>query len=154
MESLLRLGESFALTTNIGYIDAEITRVDPGTVGVAEGDVPTLTPELTALIGVEYDQDFASGNRIIYRADYSYRDEMFGQSINNEFNRIGSRELVNVVISYEHIDGDWTLSLYGDNVFNEEYDIARLDLAFSGFTEIIRSNDRSEFGIKFAQRIR
>ncbi len=79
---------------------------------------------------------------------------MFGQSINNQFNRIESRELVNFVVSYEHGDGDWSLSLYGDNVFYEEYDIARLDLAFSGFTEIIRSNDRSEFGIRFSQRIR
>ena len=154
VESLLRLGDSFTLTTNIGYIDAEITRVDAGTVGIVEGDSPTLTPELTALIGVEYDQNLASGSRVIYRADYSFRDEMFGQSINNEFNRIDSRELVNFVISYEHGDGDWSLGLYGDNVFNEKYDIARLDLAFSGFTEIIRSNDRSEFGIKFSQRIR
>ncbi len=49
---------------------------------------------------------------------------------------------------------DAEITLYGDNVLNEEYDITRLDLAFSGFTEIIRSNDRSEFGIKFAQRNR
>ena len=154
LESTLRFSKNWTLQTNIGFNDAEITQVDPGTIGIAEGDVPTLTPEWTALFGVQYDHDLSGGNHITYRVDYSYRDEMFGQSVNNEFNRLDSRDIVNFLVSYDNFDGDWKISLYGDNIFNEEYDMARLDQAFGGFTEVILNNDRSEFGIKFTKRVR
>ena len=113
-----------------------------------------LTLELTALVALEYDQDLRTGNRVSYCADYSYHDEMFSQSIDNEFNRIGSRELVNFIAGDDNFEGDWTLRLYGDNVSNEGYEVGRLDLGFSGFTEIMRSNDRSEFGLRFTKRVR
>ena len=154
LESTLLITENWTVETNIGYNDAEITSVDPGTVGVAEGDAPTLTPELTAHVGVQYDQEINNGNHITFRVDYSYRDEMFGQSINNDFNRLDDRSLVNFLLAYDNFEGDWRLSFYGDNVFDEEYDTARLDQAFSGFTEVILNNDRSEFGLKYAKYVR
>ena len=154
LESTLRFTEEWTLQTNIGFNDAEITKVDPGTIGIALGDVPTLTPEWTALVGLQYDRELNTGNHMTFRVDYSYRDEMFGQSVNNAFNRLDSRDIVNFMLSYDNLAGDWTISLYGDNIFDEEYDMARLDQAFGGFTEIILSNDRSEFGIKFSKRVR
>ena len=45
LESTLRFTEEWTLQTNIGFNDAEITQLDPGTIGIALGDVPTLTPE-------------------------------------------------------------------------------------------------------------
>ena len=152
LESLLQLGDSFSVQTNVGYIDAEIKDVDPGTVGVAEGDTPTLTPEWTFAVGPQYEHYTGKGNRVTFRMDYSYRDNMFGQSINNSFNELDSRQIVNFLIRYENVDKDWSIAFYGDNIFDETYDVARLDQAFSGFTEIILSNDRSEFGVKYAKR--
>ncbi len=151
LESTLRTDGGFSFLTNIGYIDAEITQVDPGTIGIAEGDTPKLTPELTAFAAAQYDMNVQNINNLTFRLDYSYRDFMFGQSVNNQFNRIESRELVNLLVRYEHTEGDWALSLYGDNVFDEEYAIGRLDQGFGGFTEIILSNDRSEFGIRYTK---
>ena len=151
LESTLRTDGGFSFLTNIGYIDAEITQVDPGTIGIVEGDTPKLTPELTAFVAAQYDMNVQNTNLLTFRLDYSYRDFMFGQSVNNQFNRIESRELVNLLVRYEHTEGDWALSLYGDNVFDEEYAIGRLDQGFGGFTEIILSNDRSEFGIRYTK---
>jgi len=39
------------------------------------------------------------------------------------------------------------VTLYGENVLNEVYDVGRLQQ--TGFVGVMRSNDRSEFGLKF-----
>ena len=142
----------FSLQTSIGYLDAEIRKVKPGTVGTKVGDRPTLSPRWTLSVGPQFRNELANGDVLTVRVDYSYRSAMFGQSVNNEFNRIAGRDLTNFLVSYENLDNGWTLSAYGENIFNEKYDVGRLDQFFSGFTEIILNNDRSEFGIKFSKR--
>jgi iron complex outermembrane receptor protein len=151
LESTVRLSDAFSVQSTFGYIDAEVTQVNAGVIGVAEGDTPTLTPKYTISIAPEYVVEMDNGNTLTFRADYSYRSDMFGQSINNEFNRLEGRSLVGYNIRYDNPEMGWSVSLYGKNVLNKVYDVARLDQAFSGFTEIIVSNDRSEFGIKLSK---
>ena len=151
LESTLRLSDAFSIYSTIGYINAEVTEVDDGVVGVVEGETPALTPEWTISIAPEYVLPLADNHILTFQADYSYRSSMFGQSDNNEFNLIDERSLFGFNIKYENLNNDWSLSLYGQNIFNEVYDVARLDQPFSGFTEIIRSNDRSEFGLRFTK---
>ena len=55
--------------------------------------------------------------------------------------------LVGFNISYTNPYGDMEVTLYGENVLNEVYDVGRLQQ--SGFVGVMRSNDRSEFGLKF-----
>jgi len=150
-ENTLQFG-GFSLSTSLGWIDAEVDEVEEGVIGVREGDEPSLTPEWTVSVGPQYTHDFVNGDRLVVRADYSFRDDMFGQSVNNEFNRLDSRDLMNFRISYENAEYGWTLAAYGENIWNEQYDVGRLDQPFSGFTEIIRNNDRSEFGLQFTKR--
>ncbi|MFT5709693.1 MAG: iron complex outermembrane receptor protein [Halioglobus sp.] len=151
VEGTLAFTENFTIKTSLGFIDAEITQVDDGVIGIREGDSPALTPEWTTSIAPQYHMDLENGATITWRADYSYRSKMFGQSINNEFNRIGGRELFGFNVKYQHPKKDWSIALYGKNIFNKVYDVARLDQSFAGFTEIIRSNDRSEFGLRFSK---
>jgi len=150
-ENTLQFG-GFTLNSSLGWIDAEIKRVDEGVIGVREGDEPALTPEWTVSVGPQYAHDFLNGDRFTVRVDYSFRDNMFGQSVNNEFNKLDSRDLMNFRVSYENAEYGWTLAAYGENIWNEQYDVGRLDQPFSGFTEIIRNNDRSEFGLQFTKR--
>jgi iron complex outermembrane receptor protein len=75
---------------------------------------------------------------------------MFGQAANNANNEIGGRSLVGFNVAYAPAGASWTATLYGENIFNKVYDVGRLDDSFAGFTEVIRSNDRSEFGVKLS----
>ncbi len=150
-ESTLVAGP-FSLQTSIGYLDAQIRKVKPGTIGTKVGDRPTLSPRWTLSVGPQFRNELANGDVVTVRVDYSYRSAMFGQSINNAFNRIAGRDLTNFLVSYENVQNGWTLAAYGENIFNEKYDVGRLDQFFSGFTEVILNNDRSEFGIKFSKR--
>lgn len=147
-EGDLKLTSSLSLTASAGYNNARVTKVDAGVVGVAEGDIPQLTPKWTVAVGPQVRVPLASGAIVTARIDTSYRSSMFGQSANNAYNYIKPRYLTNFDISYEIPGKQLTLSVYGTNIFNEVYDTSRVDQFDAGFTEVIRSNDRSEFGVK------
>jgi iron complex outermembrane receptor protein len=65
------------------------------------------------------------------------------------FTQIDSRSLLNLDVSYQSADGDWTLGLYGRNVTDERYDNARLNTG--DYVLVMLSNDASEFGVRFAR---
>jgi len=149
IEAKIDVTEDFEIRTAIGYLDAEITHLDEGVNGIQLGATPALTPKWTATLAASYFVDLESGASVMINGDYSYRGSMEGQSANNPNEAIDSRELVGFNVKYQPEQGEWSLSLYGENVFNEVYDQGRLQQ--SGYVGIVRSNDRSEFGLRFTQ---
>ncbi len=142
-ESTWAVTDNFRLYTTLGYIDANVK--DPNPLAVAP-----LTPELTASISPELRVPAGSGE-VTFRADYSYRDSMYGEPTSDpgRLTFIDSRDLVNVDISYKPTDGDWSIAAYGHNVGDERYDNARLNTG--DYTLIMLSNDASEFGVRFTK---
>jgi iron complex outermembrane receptor protein len=57
----------------------------------------------------------AGSVEITYRADWSFRDDLFGEPSSDpaRFTFIESRDLVNADISYQPADGDWAVGIYG-----------------------------------------
>ncbi len=151
LEADLELVEGLNIRTAVGYLDNEIRSVEPGTIGIGVGDSQALTPEWTLSVAPTWRVPLSNGGSILFAADYSYRSEMFGQSINNPNELIDSRDLLGFSIDYESPDGSWTFGVYGENVANEVYDVGRLQQ--TGFVGIVRSNDRSEFGARLTKRI-
>ncbi|MCT6698302.1 TonB-dependent receptor [Rheinheimera sp. 4Y26] len=142
-ESTWYATDAFKLHTAIGWIDVDVDEKD----GVKP--VAPLTPELTAAIGPSYEFALASGATITARLDYSFRDDMYGEPSSDpgRLTLVQSRELVNFDIAYSPANADWTLALYGHNVFDERYDNARLNTG--DYVLRILSNDASEFGVRY-----
>jgi iron complex outermembrane receptor protein len=142
-ESSWAIVDNFYLHTTVGYIDVDVD--DP------TAEAP-LTPELTVSISPEYTMQLDSGAEITFRADYSYRDEMLGEPVDDpgRFTGIDDREIINFDIAYHSPDGDWTLGVYGRNVTDEEYDQARLNTG--DYVLVMLNNDASEFGVRFLKR--
>lgn len=142
-ESTWAATDSFRLHTTLGYIDADVD--DPNPAAVAP-----LTPELTASVSPELTVPAGAGE-VTIRADWSFRDDMFGEPSNDpgRFTFIDSRSLVNFDVSYRPNDGDWTIAAYGRNVTDERYDNARLNTG--DYVLVMLSNDASEFGLRFAK---
>ncbi|MGH8285173.1 MAG: TonB-dependent receptor [Steroidobacteraceae bacterium] len=142
-ESTWAATDNFRLHTTVGYIDADVD--DPNPAAVAP-----LTPELTASVSPELTIP-AGGGEVTIRADWSFRDEMFGEPSSDpgRFTFIDSRDLINFDISYRPNDGDWTVGAYGRNVTDERYDNARLNTG--DYVLIMLSNDASEFGVRFTK---
>ncbi len=141
-ENTVYFTENFLLQASLGYIDVDVDERG----GVKP--VAPLTPELTASVSPEVRIPVNNGE-ITVRADWSYRDEMFGEPSSDPARQtlIDSRDLVNVDISYTTDDGSWTAGLYGRNVTDERYDSARLNTG--DYLLVMLSNDASEYGIRF-----
>jgi iron complex outermembrane receptor protein len=135
--------DNFRLHASLGYIDVDVD--DPNPAAVAP-----LTPELTMSLSPEMTFPTGSGE-ITLRADWSFRDDMFGEPSNDpaRFTFIESRDLINADISYRPNEGDWTVGLYGRNITDERYDNARLNTG--DYVLVMLSNDASEFGLRFAR---
>lgn len=149
LETILTPFDGFTLNTAVGFNDAEITEVDPGTIGIAAGDRPALTPRWTLSVAPRYEMELDGGAELAFNLDYSYRGTQFGQSINRPDELLDSRGLLGFSIDYTPAAGDWTFSIYGENVTNEIYDVGRLQQ--TGFVGVVRSNDRSEFGVRLTK---
>ena len=133
--------DNFMLHATVGYIKVSVK--DPNPVVVAP-----LTPKWTVSISPEFTQNLSNGGEIVWRADLSYRDDMYGQPYNNvPLTDIDSRTLLNVDIAYHDPDGRWLLGFYGRNVTDEKYDNARI--LPTDYVLVILNNDRSEFGLRW-----
>ena len=140
VEGTWAISDQFMLHGSLGLIDVDVDNPDA---------VAPLTPETTISLSPEYTHDTANGGTMTYRADWSFRDDMFGEpsSLPGRFTRIDSRSLINVDISYTSPDDRWTLGFYGRNITDERYSNARLNL--TDYILDILSNDASEFGIRY-----
>jgi iron complex outermembrane receptor protein len=142
-ENTLFITEDFLFRASVGYIDVD---VDPQQ-GVQP--VAPLTPELTFSVSPEYQMPLSGGALLTFRADYSFRDDMHGEPSSDpaRFTLIDDRSILNVDIAYQSPDGSWIAALYGRNVTDERYDNGRLNT--SDYILVIKSNDASEFGVRF-----
>lgn len=148
VEGSLRLASGFAIEFALGLIDAEITDVDDRVVGIRPGDKPALTPDLTLSLVPSFSWQF-SDYTMMARVQIYRRSEMFGQVINHELNVMPPVELASASLSLVDPNGDWEIQVYGHNLTDEVYPLARLDLDPTVLS--IMSNDRREFGVRFSK---
>ena len=141
-ESLWAITDDFTLQTSVGYIDPDVD--DPDAVA-------PLTPDLTLSISPEYSIPMVNGADVVLRADWSFRDDMFGEPTSDpgRFTKIDSRSLVNVNVAYHSPNRDWSVALYGRNITDEKYDNARLNTG--DYILRILNNDIREWGVRFVR---
>ncbi len=143
LEGSWAISEFFVLHGSLGLIDVDVEQANA---------VAPLTPETTISLSPEYTQELAHGGVITYRADWSFRDDMFGEPSNlpGRFTQIDSRSMINMDINYTSADERWSLGLYGRNITDERYSNAKLNV--TDYVLNILSNDASEFGLRYVNR--
>jgi iron complex outermembrane receptor protein len=143
VEGAWAITDEFMLYGTLGLIDVDVD--DPDAVA-------PLTPETTFSVSPVYTYSTRNGGTFVFRADYSFRDEMFGEpsSDPDRFTAIDSRSIVNLDISYTAPDNRWTFAMYGRNITDERYDNARLNTG--DYVLVILSNDAAEYGLRYINR--
>ena len=146
LETTAIFSDNFLVHASLGLIDVDVDEQG----GVKP--VAPLTPETTFSISPELNFAMAGGGEVVLRADYSYRDEMYGEPSSDpgRFTQIDSRGLINFNMSYRSADESWSASLYGRNVTDEEYDNGRLNTG--DYVLVMLNNDASEFGVRLTKR--
>jgi iron complex outermembrane recepter protein len=121
--------DNLTLTGSLGYLDAEYTSLDPGIFPLAVLNPESLdlddefinTPKLSWYLGGEYRFPFQSGARVALRVDYTYKDEIANDVMNNALLVQDEIDLVNASLSYTSADSRWTVLVGGRNLTDERY---------------------------------
>lgn len=117
--------ENLMLAANYGYTTTEYTRYEQ-----FEGDEPGFTlvgeplssmPENKFNAMAEYTFNFANDLAFRIRGDYNYTGERVNNSGVGAGQEIDGFQVVNLRATLENAAGDWSLALYANNLFDEEY---------------------------------
>lgn len=153
LDGTIVASEGFRITGSIGYLDSEVTQVDPGVIATQEGFAPIFSPEWTVSLAPELSFAMANGGEVTATLNYSYRSEMFGQSFNSVQNEIDARSLLDLYVAYHSPTGNWSIAAYGKNIGDEIYESAIVDNADAlgpTVNQILLSNDREEYGLQYS----
>ncbi len=135
--------ETFSVRANVGIIDTEIDDMDPGVLAAINAGRavtnyprignPAATPGLppievsdleigfpteTAGLTLQWDIPFADGSYLTFASSASYTGEY---TSGNQIFEFDATTLVNFSVSYTSRDARWNVSIFGENVTDEEY---------------------------------
>ena len=132
--------EQLRIVAGISYLDSEYQSFK-GAPGLPGGDVQDLTgerrnysPEWQTSLSADWTQSFANGMEWFVGGSYSWVDEQnIGASSNNNPQSIqASYALVNARVGVRSAEGDWDVTLFGNNVTDEDYCQTMYNQGFGG----------------------
>jgi iron complex outermembrane recepter protein len=121
LESQAILGGGFGFTLAAGYIDAEYTSIDPGTVGITLDSALPKTPEFKINVGPTLDFNLRNGGGLRFAVDYTYTDDMFNDSLNTANLHRDSTENLNAAIRYTSPEDKYEFAVGGTNLTDDRY---------------------------------
>ncbi len=109
----------FGLSGNLSYLDADADLIDENRDGVLDTQVITNAPELTGALNLNFNTQAWDG-LISGFVGYAYRDD---STLTNEANPIVQKSfgLLNAQVGWLSEGGDWSITLNGKNLTDEEY---------------------------------
>jgi len=90
-------------------------------------------PETTASIGLSLNQPLSNGFEVFGNLDAAFRDQFYFDATNSDRLEQDGYWLVNARLGFGPEDGKWSVSIWGKNIFDEEYYRDIIDLSQFGF---------------------
>jgi hypothetical protein len=118
--------EGLNLNVGVTYLDTEVTDTFSnytafGALADFEGSAFPYTPQLQFNSDVEYTWSASSTLDAFVGGSYTYRSETSGDFIEDERLDIDAYGLLDLRAGIASADGNWRLSVYGQNVTDEYY---------------------------------
>ncbi|NOX52336.1 MAG: TonB-dependent receptor [Gammaproteobacteria bacterium] len=154
LSALYHITDGFQLEAGVTWLDAQYTdffsidtagpTIVPGVPGQAlqnlSGNPLPRSPEWKATIGVQYERIANNGSVLFARLDSLFSTSYQTREFDEPRDEQGSYQNVNLIASYTSPDSNWTLSLWGKNLTDEEVLLSTVDtslFAGSGFQGIV-----------------
>jgi len=122
-ELMFAISESLTLDATLGYLDAEYVELDDGVVSMTTSSDFVRAPQWSYSVGLEADFD-----TIVARLDYGWKDDFRTVEGDNDFILQDAYGLLNFNVTYSPGGKDWSVSLFGTNLTDEEYLLSGLNL--------------------------
>ena len=139
LEGALSVTDSFTLSGNLGYIDAEIEEILSAGENIADNFVTQNTPELTGRLGFDYRYEMETAGSLAFNGSASYRDAYnlfnvaspgFGPGENAVFLDGGpaldpeEASIVDLSMIWTSPTENFRVGFYGRNLTDEEVPVA------------------------------
>ena len=127
--------ERWDVRMGIGYLDAEFKKTDRSITTYLgpiplEGKRPVNSPKWNYNGLVRYEQPIMNGWNLAIMTDFHWVDDRFLEATNQVFDVGEDYWLVNARAAVSSADGRWEFSVWGKNIFDEEYLIYINNIAF------------------------
>ncbi len=135
LEALVTPLDGLTLAFTYGYLDNEYnTFISAENNEDLSGNRLTRSPENAFSLAAEYKMPLGAAGELLFRADYSYRDEVFISPENRPLDTVDSYDLLSARITYQAAS-NISVSLFGKNLTDEEYPLHTFDA-----DRIVRNN--------------
>jgi len=123
VEADARITSGLTLNAAVGYLDAEYTQLRDVALagGLTESDMLVNVPEWSANAGGTYSLPLANDREFSLHADYLYKSKMARDTLNTPELITSSFGIVNATLSYGPQDGQWKVTLGGENLTDKRY---------------------------------
>ena len=137
LEAIAKPFENFTLTANASWLDAKIDEFATGVANFSGNTLP-LAPKFSTTVIADYTIDLGGGDGIDLIGSASYKSKVFFDLANDPLIAQSGYWLFDARASYVLNDGQWTFSVYGHNLGDEQYDNFAFNLSQTfGFLEQI-----------------
>ena len=128
------------LVAGVSYLDSEYLSFEGapplpgGTAQDLTGERRNLSPEWQTSLAADWTQSFADGLEWYVGASWSWVDEqnVGGSSNNNPQSMQDAFSFINARLGLRSADGDWNVTLFGNNLSDEDYCQAIFDQPIGG----------------------
>jgi len=139
------------ITGGLGYLDAKYKDVGNAT-DITLASKFVKTPKWTANASVQYSMPLGNSSVLSIRGDWSYTAKVYQEPTNAESIAQPGFSLFNARLTYENLDGDWEVAVFGTNLADKRYIINGLQaLASFGTAEAVYGRPR-EWGVSVKKR--
>lgn len=145
-EFIVVLTETLTLDGTFGFLDTEFDKLEPTVTAVDLDSEFARAPDFSYSLGLEADYD-----SVVVRVDYGWKDDANLVEIDSANIVQDSYSLLSANITYAPEDAAWSVSLFGNNLTDEEYLVGGLDLTTSAPLGIAAAEPGRfrEYGVKF-----
>jgi len=151
LEFVARPFSGLTIDGGIGYLRTEITKVGIATPAVRQGARLVQVPEWTVNLGATQIVPIGEMGDLTLRVDYSFTDTRENDYVNHPNVRVGSYSLVNLRATYAPSGSNWEFGVYGANILDEEYEVARTSIDPAWFAVAVDGAPRT-YGVRIAVR--
>jgi len=133
--------ENLYVNASLGYIDAKYTELEEG--AVIDGDAKFVnTPEFSSSLGVRYHYMLGSGAEWVWMADWAFRTETANVTENSPGTNQPAYHLANASVKYISAEGNWDVSLRGENITDNRVIVTGFRNNDVGTTQVVYNAPR------------
>ncbi len=151
VEAAWAVTENLMLQASFGLLDDEIDEVvggllQSGSFAITTANDLPMTPDYSGSIGAQYTHVMANAGRLVFRADYSFKDDYYTRVENLAETLEDNYNNLNASIRYVSANQRWEVGLWARNLTDELYYKARRIFESLGTTFGTPARPRTIYG--------